>query len=66
MAPTSSVFALLLFSAALPIALGHDHDSTHIKDGETISDEPIVRVIPQKKFRGLWIAKCWIDGFALR
>jgi hypothetical protein len=49
MAPTSSVFALLLLWAALPIALGHDHDSTHIKDGEAISDEPIVRVPPQTK-----------------
>ncbi|KAI1814966.1 hypothetical protein GGS20DRAFT_374460 [Poronia punctata] len=44
MAPTS-VFALLLVSAALPVAVGHDHDSTHIKEGQTISDEPIDSIL---------------------
>ncbi|KAI0117847.1 hypothetical protein GGR51DRAFT_500286 [Nemania sp. FL0031] len=37
----SSVSTLLLASAALPMALGHDHDSSHIEDGQAISVEPI-------------------------
>ncbi|KAI3325186.1 hypothetical protein HD806DRAFT_492303 [Xylariaceae sp. AK1471] len=43
MAPTSpsSIYALLLISATLPMAFGHDHDSSHIEDGEAISADPI-------------------------
>ncbi|KAI1283517.1 hypothetical protein F5Y07DRAFT_349886 [Xylaria sp. FL0933] len=45
MAPTSisssSLFALLLAAAALPMASAHDHDSSHIEDGKTISVDPI-------------------------
>lgn len=47
MAPSSvlpSASALLLLSAALPLALGHGHDSSKIEDGKTISADPIVRV----------------------
>jgi hypothetical protein len=63
MALTSSlsVSTLLLVSAALPMASGHDHDSSHIEDGKTISVEPIVRV-PLKQLLGRigldWI-ECW-------
>ncbi|KAI0531964.1 hypothetical protein GGR58DRAFT_518098 [Xylaria digitata] len=43
MAPTSSfsLYTFLLVSAALPMALGHDHDSSHIEDGKAISLDPI-------------------------
>ncbi|KAI3328837.1 hypothetical protein F4824DRAFT_482354 [Ustulina deusta] len=44
MAPTSSLSpaAFLLVSAAvLPMALAHDHDSSHIEDGMAISVDPI-------------------------
>ncbi|KAI8626351.1 hypothetical protein F5Y19DRAFT_466523 [Xylariaceae sp. FL1651] len=37
----SSKYAFLLALAALPMALGHDHDSTHIEEGESISADPI-------------------------
>lgn len=48
MAPSSvlpSASALLLLSAALPLALGHDHDSSKIEDGKTISAEPIDTIL---------------------
>lgn len=48
MAPSS---ALLLLSAALPLALGHGHDSSKIEDGKTISADPIVR--------GTLDSDCW-------
>ncbi|KAH8164412.1 hypothetical protein CIB48_g3841 [Xylaria polymorpha] len=43
MAPTSSlsISTLFLVAAALPMADGHDHDSSHIEDGKAISVDPI-------------------------
>ncbi|KAI1437449.1 hypothetical protein GGR50DRAFT_645089 [Xylaria sp. CBS 124048] len=39
--PSYLAYTLLLASAALPTALAHDHDSSHIEEGMTISAEPI-------------------------
>ncbi|KAI2643574.1 hypothetical protein GGS21DRAFT_486095 [Xylaria nigripes] len=39
--PSFSVYALLLVFASLPTAFAHDHDSSHIEDGMTISVDPI-------------------------
>jgi hypothetical protein len=36
-----SLSALLLTFAALPMASAHDHDSTHIEEGNAISADPI-------------------------
>ncbi|KAI0867616.1 hypothetical protein GGS24DRAFT_271256 [Hypoxylon argillaceum] len=36
-----SVSTLLFVSAALPMASGHDHDSSQIEDGKAISGDPI-------------------------
>lgn len=35
-------FLLALGLAALPMASAHDHDSSHIEEGQTISIDPIV------------------------
>lgn len=53
MAPTSSlsISTLFLVAAALPMADGHDHDSSHIEDGKAISVDPIVRGTPQTMAR---------------
>ncbi len=48
MAPTSSLSPatfLLVSAAVLPMALAHDHDSSHIEDGMAISVDPIVRLL---------------------
>lgn len=52
----SSLSALLLLSAALPMASGHDHDSSHIEEGMAISVDPIVRALPtnSRELRG-WL-----------
>jgi hypothetical protein len=36
-----SPLALLLLAASIPMADAHDHDSTHIEDGQAVSAEPI-------------------------
>ncbi|KAI1822731.1 hypothetical protein F4861DRAFT_532041 [Xylaria intraflava] len=39
--PSFPLYTLLLAAAALPTTLAHDHDSTHIEDGMTVSVDPI-------------------------
>ncbi|KAH6658236.1 hypothetical protein BKA67DRAFT_591315 [Truncatella angustata] len=39
--PSLSIPTTLLLAATLPMASGHDHDSTNIPEGETISIDPI-------------------------
>lgn len=42
--PSLSIPITLLLAATIPMASGHDHDSTHIEEGSTISADPIVRL----------------------
>ncbi|KAI0123367.1 hypothetical protein BJ170DRAFT_106600 [Xylariales sp. AK1849] len=39
--PSLSLPAILLLAASIPMASGHEHDSSRIEDGETISADPI-------------------------
>ncbi|KAI1764631.1 hypothetical protein GGR53DRAFT_306186 [Hypoxylon sp. FL1150] len=45
MAPSSFLPLSLLVLSAIPMASGHDHSSTHIEEGETISADPIDTIL---------------------
>lgn len=42
--PMSRTALLVLAAALVPTALGHDHGTDHIEEGETVSKDPIVRL----------------------
>lgn len=57
-----SVSTLLFVSAALPMASGHDHDSSQIEDGKAISGDPIVRVAPEQLLERIGLLVCGWHG----
>lgn len=40
--PMSKAALLVVAAALVPTALGHDHGTDHIEEGETVSKDPIV------------------------